>query len=151
RWVGGAKAMFDVTASYINWIDMAVENAGKGAKRATNFAVLHPSGKILLRRVACWSWQSFSASGAQTLPFTDSFIKTDALDYSTLDDCEFTDAAPIIVDYDNAQSGHGGTWIHFLNNLVSSYLFDQIVFRIKDGSQEQLQIVGNTFNAAGLL
>jgi hypothetical protein len=70
-----------------------------------------------------------------------------ALNYSTIEDCEFADTAPIIIDYDNARSGHGGTWIHFLNNLVDSSGIDEIVFRIKDGSQEQLQIVGNTFNA----
>jgi hypothetical protein len=139
RWVGGAKTMFDVSVSYVNWIDMAVENTGS----ATNFAVLHPSGKILLRRVVAAS----GATGPQTLPFSESFIKTVALNYSTIDDCEFADTAPIIFDYDNAQSGSGGTWIHFLNNLVDSNAIDEIVFRLKDGSQEQLQIVGNTFNA----
>ena len=143
RWIGGAKTMFDVAVSYVNWIDMAVENVGNGPDRARNFAVLNPSGKILLRRVVAAS----GATGPITLPFTESFIRTAALDYSTIEDCEFADTAPIIIDYDNARSGHGGTWIHFLNNLVDSSSIDEIVFRIKDGSQEQLKIVGNTFNA----
>ena len=145
RWVGGAKAMFDVSAGHVNWIDMAVENVGNGKESATNFACFHPASKILLRRVACWS----GATGPVTQPFNESFIKVrpPGVSYSTIDDCEFAAAAPIIFDLEGLPSAN--TWIHFLNNMVDSAPIgiDQVVFRIKDFALEQLEIVGNTFNA----
>jgi hypothetical protein len=140
RWTGGAKPTFNIDVGYVSFFGLAVENIGT----ATHFAKgTVNADRLKFERVVCAS----GSTGPSTIPFSTAFLSIPNIEYSSVDYCEFSAAAPILFDVDGMRATGGTTTFSIRNCIISSANIDTTVVRLKDESMEILGIYNNTFNA----
>jgi hypothetical protein len=155
RWTGGASPMFTIGegnavpakaigTSYVQFHDLAIENAG----RATMWLNIQAGGNMIIRRITASANPPASAAFSTALMRSKSNVvgQGGGLNYSTIEASEFNYSAPVIFLYDNQNAANTYTWLHFDNNLVNANAHMNVI-AFANGGGKILRVQGNTFNS----